>query len=180
MQAVPLATLNGSVMSAFKPHTLSPPSVATSSAVYEISAAAAPMEELDEDKCSSHDEGDVVEYNGSPSYYHTLDQSSSSRGNSPDHELATGSPKLCTGSLTPVSASSKDDSSSSSSSEVLSGLEDDGTESVSIASHLVAAGMCVPSSTETSGTDLGPVSGTHVKHWTYEDQFKQVSHAASW
>ena len=186
MQAVPLATFNGSVMSAFKPHTLSPPSVAPSSTVYEISAAAAPavppMEELEEDKCSSHDEGEVVEYNGSPSYYHTLDQSSSSRGNSPDQELAgTGSPHLCTGNLTPVSASSsKDDSSSSSSSEVLSGLEDDGTESASLASHLVAAGMCVPSSTETSGSDLGPVSGTHVKHWTYEDQFKQVSSAASW
>ena len=112
-----------------------------------------------------------MEYNSRAAYYHSLDNEGS-RGCSPNPNMP-GSPKISTGNLTPVSASSKEDSSSSSSSEVLSALEDDVAEST-MPSHLVAAGMCVPASSDTSATDLGTVSATHVKHWTYEDQFKQV------
>ncbi len=176
MHAVPLAALNGSMMSAFKPHALSPSSATGNSTVYEISAAApAPvaMDGLEEDKCSSHGGEDILDYDDRPAYYHTLDRHSSSRGPSPNLDL-TGSPKMCMGNLTPVSASSKEDSSSSSSSEVLSNLEDEGMEP-SMSSHLVASSMCVPASSEAGSTDLATMSATHVKHWTYEDQFKQVS-----
>lgn len=188
MQAAPLATLNGSVMSAFKSPTLSPPSaelaqtlgkMASNSAVYEISATApapAPsmdsLADLDEDKCSLHDD-EVVNYSGVSSYYPSL-ESQSSRVNSPSPGIPV-SPKNSAGNLTPVSASSKDDSSSSSSSsEVLSALEDEVSESP-MPLHLAATSTSVPNSAEVIVTEQNTTSGTHVKHWTYEDQFKQVN-----
>ena len=190
MQAVPLAALNGSVMSAFKPSSLSPPSadlaqtfgkMASNSAVYEISATApaAPamghLAELEEDKCSSahgEEEDEEVSYQG-PSYYPSLQEVQGSAVSSPS-PIMPASPKNYTGNLTPVSASSKDGSSSSStSSEVLSAMEDEVCEPA-LPPHLAAAGMCIPSCADGLAADRNSMSGTHVKHWTYEDQFKQV------
>lgn len=173
MQAVPLAALNGSVMAAFKSPSLSPPSADLaqtlgkmgSNPVYEISAttsASSPMARIDalsdmEDKCE-----DVLSY--TTQFYSTVE--SQSRASSPS--TAT-SPKDCAGNLTPVSVSSKDTSSS----EALSALEDEGGEGE--ASHHQS--MCIPISSGDQGDQ--PVCATQVKHWTYEDQFKQVTKIAS-
>ena len=190
MQAVPLAALNGSVMSAFKSSSLSPPSaelaktlgkMASNPTVYEITATApataATMDHLadmDDDKCCLHGEEEVQYVGGVPSYYPSM-ENQSSRVSSPSPVMPV-SPKNYEGNLTPVSGSSKDgsSSSSSSSSEVLSAMDDEVSES-SMPPNLSAEGMCVPSSAEVLTTEQSPVSGTHVKHWTYEDQFKQVN-----
>lgn len=173
MQAVPLAALNGSVMAAFKSPSLSPPSAELAQTlgkmgnnpVYEISATTsgsppvAHMESLSdiEDKCRLGE--DVLGY--TTQFYSTLE--TQSRASSPSTVMAT-SPKDSAGNLTPVSVSSKDTSSS----EALSALEDEGDGDGTIHHN-----MCIPISS--SGEQGDQATGaTQVKHWTYEDQFKQV------
>ena len=169
MQAVPLAALNASVMAAFKSPSLSPPSAEIAQTlgkiagnqIYEISATTSPpatkMEAHTDtdDKCSIED--DVVSYTAQ--YYPAIE--SHSRASTPS-TVAPGSPKDCAGHLTPVSVSSKD----SSSSEGLSPLDDEGMES------LPHQSMCIPISSEAQEEQGN--GGTQVRHWTYEDQFKQV------
>lgn len=190
MQAVPIAALNSSVMSVFKSSSLSPPSaelaktlgkMANTPTVYEISATTAPapapfmehLADVDEDKCSLHGE-EVVKYGGSVSSYYPSLENQSSRMSSPSPVMA-GSPKNYEGNLTPVSADGSS-SSSSSSSEVLSAMDDEVSES-SVPPHLAAVGLCLPSSAEVLATEQNTATGTHVKHWTYEDQFKQVTYS---
>ena len=161
MQAVPLAALNGSMMAAFKSPSLSPPSAELAQTlgkmgnnpVYEISATTStspPVPQLEslEEKCRLGE--DMLSY--TTQFYSTVE--SQSVASSP-----SSSPKGSPGSV-----SSKD----SSSSEGLSGLEDEGADG-EVATH---QSMCVPiSSVEQTEHGLG---ATQVKHWTYEDQFKQV------
>ena len=173
MQAVPLAALNGSVMAAFKPPSLSPSTELAqtmgkmgNSNVYEISATTTspPVESPTdmEDKCRLGEE--AMSY--ATQYYSTVE--SQSRASSPS-TLMVASPKDSAGNLTPVSVSSKGTSSSDS----MSALEDE-SASGDILTH---QSMCIPiSSSEHSGDQ----STTQVRHWTYEDQFKQVRlHAVS-
>ena len=88
---------------------------------------------------------DVMPY--SSEYYSTLDSQS-----------GPNSPKDSSGNLTPDSVSSKG-------SETLSALEDE------IMPH---QGMCIPMSSSHHQGEEGATS-TQIKHWTYEDQFKQVN-----
>lgn len=171
MQAVPLAALNGSVMAAFKPPSLSPPSTELAqtmgkmgnSNVYEISATTNPPvgsvnSPTDvEDKCRLGEE--AMSY--ATQYYSTVE--GQSRASSPS-TLLVASPKDSAGNLTPVSVSSKETSSSDS----MSALEEEGTAGEVLAHQ----GMCIPISSEEQS---GEQSTTQVRHWTYEDQFKQVS-----
>lgn len=169
MQAVPLAALNGSVMAAFKSPSLSPPSAELaqtlgkmgSNPVYEISATTSPvghMESLSdmEDKCRLGEE--VLNY--TTQFYTTVE--SQSRASSPSTVMAA-SPKDSAGNLTPVSISSKDTSSS----EALSALEDEGSDG----DEVTHRNICIPMPSGDQGDSTG---ATQVKHWTYEDQFKQV------
>ena len=167
MQAVPLAALNGSVMAAFKPPSLSPNSTElahtmASNTVYEISATTTNTPPVNspadmEDKCRLGEE--AMSY--ATQYYSTVE--SGSRASSPS-TLMVASPKDSAGNLTPVSVSSKETSSSDS----MSALEDDG----GAGDVLAQQGMCIPISSEEHGGEQGT---TQVRHWTYEDQFKQVS-----
>lgn len=175
MQAVPLAALNGSVMAAFKSPSLSPPSAELAqtlgkmgaNSVYEISAttsppvpAVNPLTDMD-DKYRLGEE--MMSY--STQYYSTLE--GQSRASSPGGvAVMAASPKDSAGDLTPVSVSSKDTSSSSS--DATSVLEDEPGEAA-----LGHQGICIPISSQEQGDDSGPTS-TQIKHWTYEDQFKQV------
>jgi hypothetical protein len=174
MQAVPLA-LNSSVMAAFKSPSLSPPSAELAqtlgkmggSSVYEISAttsppvtAVDPLSDMD-DKYRLGEE--MMGY--STQYYSTVE--SQSRGSSPGVPVMAASPKDSTGNLTPVSVSSKDTSSGS---DVTSVLEDEPSEILG-GQH----SMCIPiSSSQEQGEEGSSSSSTQIKHWTYEDQFKQV------
>lgn len=168
MQAVPLAALNGSVMAAFKSPSLSPPSAELaqtlgkvgSSSVYEISATTSPpMDSLSDmdDKCRLGPGEEMLSY--TTQYYSMVE--TQSRASSPSTIMAA-SPKDSAGNLTPVSISSKETSSS----EV---LDDEGGDQDVLGHH----SMCIPISSE---GEQGPTA-THVKHWTYEDQFKQVRYA---
>lgn len=165
MQAV---SLNG-VMAAFKSPSLSPPSAELAqtlgkmggNSVYQISAttsppavtAVNPLTDMDE-KYRLGDE--IMTY--STQYYSTLE--AESRASSPGGVAA--SPKDSAGNLTPVSVSSKDTSSSSDATSIL--------EEESALGH---QGMCIPMSSSQEQGDEGS-SSTQIKHWTYEDQFKQV------
>lgn len=167
MQAVPL-TLNSSVMAAFKSPSLSPPSAELAqtlgkmggNSVYEISATTSPtvtavdsMSDMD-DKYRLGEE--MMGY--STQYYSTVD--GQSRDSSPGVAVMAASPKDSTGNLTPVSVSSK----GSSSSDATSVIED---ETVEVLGHHQS--MCIPIASSGEGT-----TSTQIKHWTYEDQFKQV------
>lgn len=172
MQAVPLA-LNGSVMAAFKSPSLSPPSAELAqtlgkmggNSVYEISAttsspsvsAVDPLTDMD-DKYRLGEE--MISY--STQYYSTIE--GQSRASSPGVEMIATSPKDSAGNLTPVSVSSKDTSSS----DVMSALEDEPSD---VLRH---QSMCIPISSSQEHGEEGTTS-TQIKHWTYEDQFKQVS-----
>lgn len=174
MQAVPLA-LNGSVMAAFKSPSLSPPSAELAqtlgkmggNSVYEISAttsspvtAVDPLTDMD-DKYRLGEE--MMTY--STQYYSTLE--AQSRASSPGGvAVMAASPKDSAGNLTPVSVSSKETSSSSDATSV---LEDESGEAA-LGGH---QGMCIPISSSQEQGEEGSNS-TQIKHWTYEDQFKQV------
>lgn len=176
MQAVPIA-INRSVMSAFKAPSLSPPSAElaqtlgkiTTKAVYEISATTSPsgpaaLADL-EGECSNIGE-ELASY-GATQYYTAVD--SQSRASSPSTVMAA-SPKDSAGNLSPVSvSSSKEEDSSSSSPEPLSPLEGGGEEGCRLAAQQqnMPAAAAMDSHRDHQG-------GTQVKHWTYEDQFKQV------
>lgn len=166
--AVPLAALNGSThMSAFKSPSLSPPSAELSlrqmagNPVYEISATTStPVSAIDtltdiDGKCNLGDE--MASY--TTQYYSTVE--TQSRASSPS---STASPRDSAGNISPVSVSSKE----SSSPESLSPLDGEGSEGTSHQS------MCVPNTSSEMQTQKEQKSGTQVKHWTYEDQFKQV------
>lgn len=176
MQAVPLAALNSSVMAAFKSPSLSPPSAELaqtlgkmgSNPVYEISATTTspPMASAGSVLADMEDKyrlgEDVLDY--STQYYSVDGQS---RGSSPGGVgPAADSP---TGTLTPVSVSSKE-TTSSSSSDVMSALEE---ESGEVPGHHHHQGMCIPISSSQEHREEGS-TGTQIKHWTYEDQFKQL------
>lgn len=169
MQAVPIATLNSSVMAAFKHPSLSPPSTELaqtmgkmgSSNVYEISATTStpPVSSPTdiEDKCRLGEE--AISY--TTQYYSTVE--GQSRGSSPSTGMVPSPKDSCTGNLTPVSVSSKDTSSSDS----MSGLEEESATGEVMAHQ----SMCIPISSEEHSGEQGT---TQVRHWTYEDQFKQV------
>ncbi len=175
MQAVPLATFNGSVMAAFKPPSLSPPSTELAqtmgkmgnSNVYEISATTStpPVHSPTdmEDKCRLGEE--AMSY--ATQYYSTVE--SQSRASSPSTGMVASPKDSCAGNLTPVSVSSKETSSSDS----MSVLEEE-TASGEMLSH---QGMCIPISSEEHSGEQGT---TQVRHWTYEDQFKQVLFGFAW
>ena len=156
-------------MAAFKSPSLSPPSAELaqtlgkmgSNPVYEISATTAGsspvnMETLSEmeDKCRLGE--DVLSYTNQ--FYSTLENQSAASSPS------AASPKGSAGNLTPVSVSSKETSSS----EALSALEDEGGDG-EVSNH---QNMCIPMSSAEQGDQA--TAATQVKHWTYEDQFKQV------
>lgn len=178
MQAVPLATLNSTVMAAFKSPSLSPPSAELaqtlgkmgSSSVYEISATTSPPVTTAVDSLTDMEDKyrlgeDVLNY--SSQYYSTVEDHS--RASSPGGIMAA-SPKESGGNLTPVSVSSKDTSCS----EAMSSLEDEmqGSELPPIPIDMqTRQNMCIPIS---SSQEQGEGTSTQIKHWTYEDQFKQL------
>ena len=170
MQAVPLA-LNSSVMAAFKSPSLSPPSAELAqtlgkmggNSVYEISATTSPPVTSPSDIEEKYRLGeDMMGY--STQYYTSVE--GQSRGSSPGVAVMAASPKDSTGNLTPVSVSSKETSSSSDATSVL------GDDHVEVLGH---QSMCIPISTASQQHgEEGATSSTQIKHWTYEDQFKQV------
>lgn len=170
MQAVPLA-LNSSVMAAFKSPSLSPPSAELAqtlgkmggNSVYEISATTSPVTSPRDMEDKYRLGEDMMGY--SAQYYTSVE--GQSRGSSPGAVAMAASPKDSTGNLTPVSVSSKETSSSSDATSVL------GDEHVEV---LGQQSICIPiSAASHEHGEEGGTSSTQIKHWTYEDQFKQVS-----
>ncbi len=181
MQAVPLAAINSSVMAAFKSPSLSPPSddlaqtLGKMASVYEISATASSSSQTPQMSTLSSMEENLGEGMVAPyttQYYSTVESQSRTSSISTDR---APSPRDSAGRMTPVSVgSSKEESTSS---EGLSPLEDEGSEGL-VHHHQGegrggggggGGGICIPS----PSSEAQP-GGTQVKHWTYEDQFKQV------
>ena len=161
------AAMNGARPTFGKQLSLSPKSSDLAQTLNQISTPVYHIttDESSEDKFNLGDE--AVTY--TTQYYTTVEPQSTA--SSPLMQPA--SPERDSGMLTPASVSSKESSSSD--------IASDGAMGGSV----MQQNICVTSSggiplsdglsEANSGTNSGnPVAGATVKHWTYEDQFKQV------